>query len=97
MAREGAAPLPVEKAHSLLGAGARALIERGRYKEAEPLLKQAVTILNRVLPGHPFTYQAVYQLAELYRQERQFPEAESMFTTVIAALLSAALVPLLDR
>lgn len=56
-----------------------------RYSEAEPLFKDAINKLTRVLPGHPLIFQAKHQLAELYRQQRRFGEAESTLMEVVSA------------
>jgi phosphoglycolate phosphatase len=47
LAREGAQPLPVEKAHSLLGAGARALIERGFALDGRVVDEPRMDVLYR--------------------------------------------------
>jgi phosphoglycolate phosphatase len=52
LAREGAAPLPVEQAHSLLGAGARALLERGFAVEGRSIDKERMDVLYRDFLDH---------------------------------------------
>jgi phosphoglycolate phosphatase len=45
LADEGVAPLPLEKAHSLLGAGARALIERGLASAGRTVSPERMEVL----------------------------------------------------
>jgi len=52
LAREGAAPLPVEQASSLLGAGARALLERGFAVEGRAVEKEHMDVLYRDFLDH---------------------------------------------
>jgi phosphoglycolate phosphatase len=52
LAREGAQPLPIEKAHSLLGAGARALIERGFALDGRRLDEARMDLLYRDFLDH---------------------------------------------
>jgi phosphoglycolate phosphatase len=52
LAREGAAPLPVDKAHSLLGAGARALLERGFAVAGQAVPPDRMDILYRDFLDH---------------------------------------------
>jgi phosphoglycolate phosphatase len=52
LAREGAAPLPIEKAHSLLGAGARALLERGFAVEGRLIDPARMDVLYRDFLDH---------------------------------------------
>jgi phosphoglycolate phosphatase len=52
LAREGASPLPVEKAHSLLGAGARALLERGFAVEGRTIEPGRMDALYRDFLDH---------------------------------------------
>lgn len=47
LAREGLAALPIEKAHSLLGAGARALLERGFAECGETIEPARLDVLYR--------------------------------------------------
>jgi len=52
LAQNGIAALPVEKAHSLLGAGARALLRRGFAAQGEPLSDERVEALFEVFIRH---------------------------------------------
>lgn len=52
LAREGTPALPVEKAHSLLGAGARALLERGFAANGEVVEAARMDVLYRDFLDH---------------------------------------------
>jgi phosphoglycolate phosphatase len=52
LAREGTPALPVEKAHSLLGAGARALLERGFAANGEVVETARMDVLYRDFLDH---------------------------------------------
>jgi phosphoglycolate phosphatase len=52
LAREGARPLPVEAAHSLLGAGARALLERGFARDGRVIEAREMDRLYREFLDH---------------------------------------------
>src|SRR5712692_8436872 len=55
--------------------------EQGRYTEAEPLLLRAVEAYEGYPPAamHPDLAGAFFQLAELYRQQSRFAEAEAQY------------------
>src|SRR5260370_14244028 len=56
-------------------------VEQGRYTEAEPLLVRAVAAYESYPQAsmHPDLASAFYQLAELYRLEGRFAEAEAQY------------------
>jgi CHAT domain-containing protein/Tfp pilus assembly protein PilF len=54
--------------------------ELGRYAEAEPLLKRALAIDERVSgPDHPEVASDLSSLALLYHVQERYPEAESLY------------------
>lgn len=55
------------------------LYERGRYKEAEPLLKQALTTCEQQFGmDHPITAMVLNSLALLYERQGRYTEAEPL-------------------
>ncbi len=53
---------------------------QGRYADAEPLLKRALTIQERALgPAHPDVAQSLNNLAELYRAQGRYADAEPLY------------------
>jgi tetratricopeptide (TPR) repeat protein len=51
----------------------------GTYKDAEPLLKRALDIRREALPGSPALTESLNRLAELYRKQQRFAEADNLF------------------
>ena len=50
---------------------------QGRYAEAEPLYKRALTIREKALgSGHPDVAESLNNLAELYRAQGRYADAE---------------------
>ena len=59
--------------------------EQGRYAEAEPLYKRALSICEKALgPDHPFVAQSLNNLAELYAIQGRYAEAEPLFKRSLA-------------
>ena len=55
---------------------------QGRYAEAEPLNKQALTIWEKALgPEHPHVATSLNNLAELYKAQGKYAEAEPLYTS----------------
>jgi len=61
------------------------LNERGRYAEAEPLLKQALVICEKALGlDHPDMAQSLHNLALLYYYQGKYAEVEPLLKQVLA-------------
>jgi tetratricopeptide (TPR) repeat protein len=68
-----------DRAALLLHKAAFYLGERAQYAEAEPLYRRALSIREKVLgPEHPDTATILDNLAELYRQQGRYAEAENL-------------------
>ncbi|MDH3669747.1 MAG: tetratricopeptide repeat protein [Gammaproteobacteria bacterium] len=53
---------------------------QGRYDEAEPVYKRAISITERALgPDHPNLAASLGNLAELYRTQKKYVEAEPLY------------------
>jgi tetratricopeptide (TPR) repeat protein len=53
---------------------------QGKYEEAEPLYRRAMTIRQKTLgPEHPDTAQSLSNLALLYRFQGKYAEAEALY------------------
>ena len=53
---------------------------QGRYVEAEPLYKRALTIAEKTLgPDHPLVATGINNLASLYDIQGRYAEAESLY------------------
>ena len=69
---------------SLLNLG-ETLRDKGAYAEAEPLLRQALTMLRRVLNDrHPDVAQGAKYLALLLYQKGDYAEAEALYQTALS-------------
>jgi tetratricopeptide (TPR) repeat protein len=64
---------------------ARVLYHQGRYAEAKPLAKWALSVrdADKMAPTDA-VFQAVYTMALIYSAERQFPQAERLFKRALA-------------
>ena len=61
------------------------LYERGRYREAEPLLQRALAIQEQELgASHPDTAQSLNNLAGLYDRQGKYVEAEPLYQRALA-------------
>jgi tetratricopeptide (TPR) repeat protein len=61
------------------------LRERGHYKQAEPLLQQALRIREQVLGSeHPETASSLNDLAELYWHQGKYEQAEPLYQRALA-------------
>lgn len=68
------------EAAQLLNRAGTYLRERGQYKEAEPLLKQALAIFERTVePEHPDVASCLNDLATLYWNQGKYAQAEPLF------------------
>ena len=57
---------------------------RGRYPDAEPLYKQSLAILEKILgKDHPNIATSLGNLAELYRVQGRYADAEPLFKQAI--------------
>jgi tetratricopeptide (TPR) repeat protein len=66
---------------------ARLYQARGRYSEAEPLLKRSLAIDEKTVGGeHPDTSATLQVLASLYQAQGRNAEAEPLLRAAIAAL-----------
>ena len=64
---------------------AEVLREQGRYAEAEPLYRRAITIFEKALgPEHPDTTSSLNNLALLLKQEGRYVEAEPLYRRALA-------------
>src|SRR3989440_162250 len=73
------------EAAQLLSRAGSYLIERAQYAEAEPLLRSALVIRERVLePEHPAIAASLNTLAELYRSQGWYMQAESFYQRALA-------------
>lgn len=60
-----------------------------RFTEAEPLLKQALEIRQKVLPpGHPVIAISLHNIGGIYYSQRRFTEAEPLFKQAIEIFLA---------
>ena len=55
------------------------LLDRARYKEAEPLFQCVVATLQQSIPDHSNTAASVYNLARTYYWQGRYAEAEPLF------------------
>ena len=70
------------RAHNNLGS---LLARKGRYAEAESLIKRALAIKEKALgPDHPYLARRLNNLAELYRAQGQYAKAEPLFRRSLA-------------
>ncbi|HLI05304.1 MAG TPA: FxSxx-COOH system tetratricopeptide repeat protein [Ktedonobacteraceae bacterium] len=73
-----------EAAHLLNRAG-NYLRERGRYREAEPLLKQALALYEQTVePEHPDVAGCLHDLALLYWEQGDYTQAEPLYQQALA-------------
>jgi len=64
---------------------ARALLNMGRYEDAEPLFQGALAIREKVLgPENPLVAQSLNNLAELFRSQGRYPDAEPLHKRALA-------------
>ncbi len=56
----------------------------GKYAEAEPLYKRALTIFNETLPSHPDVSMLLNNLAEIYHPWGRYAEAELLYMGALA-------------
>jgi tetratricopeptide (TPR) repeat protein len=64
---------------------AQLLVERGRFSEAEPLMREALATKRSVLPGgHPETLLSVNNLACLLFDQGRLDEAEPLYREALA-------------
>jgi tetratricopeptide (TPR) repeat protein len=64
--------------------------EHGKYEDAEPLLKQALAIREKVLsPEHPDVANSLNNLAGLYYKQGRYEEAEPMLKRALAIMEKA--------
>jgi tetratricopeptide (TPR) repeat protein len=63
----------------LLNKTALYLLDRARYKEAEPLLQRVVATLQQSIPDHSNTAAGMYNLARTYYWQGRYAEAELLF------------------
>jgi CHAT domain-containing protein/Tfp pilus assembly protein PilF len=62
-----------------------ALLEQGRYHEAELLAKQVLEILEKTLgPKHPYFAVELSDLALIYEKQNRYAEAESLYKRSLA-------------
>ena len=81
---QGLVPPTSAEAHVLHKAG-NYLRERGQYKDAEPLLTQALAIHELQLGAdHPDTATSLNSLARLYRSQGKYREAEPLLKRALA-------------
>ena len=60
--------------------------EQGRYADAEPLYKRALTANEHTLgPDHPLTLDTANNLAALYQATRRYDEAEQLYKRTLEA------------
>jgi tetratricopeptide (TPR) repeat protein len=60
-------------------------VARGRYSEAEPLYRRALTIDETALgPEHPNMVSRFNNLADLYRVQGRYAEAEPLYKRALA-------------
>lgn len=65
---------------------AQELVTRGRYAEAEPLLKQALSLSEKSLgPDNPDVTNLLSNLGEVYRLEKKYSEARSYMNMALAS------------
>lgn len=77
----GEQSLPVANVFHQLG---RTLRRKGRYLEAEPIMKRVADVRECVLgPDHPLVANAYLDLAVNYQRQKKYTEAEPMFIKVI--------------
>ena len=70
------------RAHNNLG---MLLARKGRYAEAESLIKRALAIKEKALePDHPFLARRLNNLAKLYKAQGRYAEAEPLFRRALA-------------
>ncbi|MCH7768571.1 MAG: tetratricopeptide repeat protein [Nitrospinae bacterium] len=70
------------RAHNNLGS---LLARKGRYAEAESLIKRALAIKEKALgPDHPYLARRLNNLAELYRAQGQYAKAEPLYQRALA-------------
>jgi tetratricopeptide (TPR) repeat protein len=75
----------LETAALLLARTGYYLIERGQYAEAEPLLKTALSLRQRLLgEDHPSVATSYNNLAELYYYQGRYAEAEPLYQTALS-------------
>jgi tetratricopeptide (TPR) repeat protein len=61
-------------------------LQRGRWRDAEPLAVHVMQVRERVLgPEHPDTLASVNNLAELYQGQGRYTEAEPLYQRALAA------------
>jgi tetratricopeptide (TPR) repeat protein/transcriptional regulator with XRE-family HTH domain len=73
------------EAAQLLNRAGNYLRERGRYQEAEPLLKQALAIYEQsVEPDHPDMASCLNDLATLYWNQGKYAQAEALFQQALS-------------
>jgi len=59
-------------------------VSERRYAEAEPLLQQAKTMLERQLPNHPEMADCLVDLAELYIDQGKYADAEPLLQKALS-------------
>ncbi len=73
------------EAATLLNQGGYYLSERGRYREAEPLLRRAVSMYERLVGfHHPATARSMNNLAMLYEDMGRYEKAGPLYTQILA-------------
>lgn len=63
----------------LLNKTALYLLDRARYREAEPLLQRVVATLQQSIPDHSNTATCMYNLAKTYYWQGRYAEADPLF------------------
>ena len=78
--RRGSSPGSLELAQSIERLG-MTLVNQARYKEAEPLLREAVAMVRSLVPGgvHPILDDTLNDLAYFLYETGKFPEAAQLF------------------
>ena len=72
------------------------LEKQGRYSEAVPLAQRALALYEKVLgPDHPDVATALNNLAELYRRQGRYADAEPLVSKRSLAIGKRLLVPII--
>ena len=63
---------------------AAALAAQGKIAEAEALYKQSLATVERSLPNDPILAGSLNNVAQFYRAQKRFPEAQELFKRAVA-------------
>ena len=55
------------------------LLQEGKYNEAIPLAEKALATRQKILVEHPHVVESLNNLAELYKNQGRYPEAEPLY------------------